>query len=401
MMIVTVCPTEATIDETLFTLGFASRVRNVSLNVARRNINAKSLEESLKVAKAEIREYRKKKVILEETVAELRKQVKKSAEKMTVQAEMRGKAVDEFKKSSEAQMQQLSKSNQELIIKMQEEKESRQKLQMESEALQKAVKKLNEQLRDSQKEKDRVTAILKQKEEREKEPLVLSHPATRTIFASAPSTQLGPPRREVFNAPQPRPARRITSISKVPEEPVGSNDRISTGDMDTTKSISAPPTTPTPSMTVSSTNIMSPLKVSSIPVRSFGSTTAASRNRTINRQNDLSNEEIGRGRQGSVSSITSGLSINSNVPASAPSISQSRTGRLKQAQTFSIESSASKSPVQSTSAEANNAFSIATIPQTTASSSSSSSSSTVALRTGMGARSKEALLRHQVLQCYF
>ena len=41
MMIVTVCPTEYTVEETLFTLQFAIRIKNISLGAIKR-VNAPS-----------------------------------------------------------------------------------------------------------------------------------------------------------------------------------------------------------------------------------------------------------------------------------------------------------------------------------------------------------------------
>lgn len=49
MMIVTICPTENSSDETLFALQFASRVRRIQLGPAHKNVSVKNLEETLKV----------------------------------------------------------------------------------------------------------------------------------------------------------------------------------------------------------------------------------------------------------------------------------------------------------------------------------------------------------------
>ena len=71
-------------------IGFASRVRNVSLGVARRNFNAKNLEEALKTSKLDNREVKKKNILLEEQINELKKQMKKLNEKMNNQEEIAG-----------------------------------------------------------------------------------------------------------------------------------------------------------------------------------------------------------------------------------------------------------------------------------------------------------------------
>lgn len=61
-MIVTVCPTAANVDESLFALQFAARARNVSLGPAQRNVGAKNLLEEGKELRARLREAARKKV---------------------------------------------------------------------------------------------------------------------------------------------------------------------------------------------------------------------------------------------------------------------------------------------------------------------------------------------------
>lgn len=73
MMIVTLCPTELTTEETLFSLHFATRVRNITIGAARKNVNAKNLEDALKSIKADLRETRMRKVSLEEQVLALKR----------------------------------------------------------------------------------------------------------------------------------------------------------------------------------------------------------------------------------------------------------------------------------------------------------------------------------------
>jgi len=165
MMIVTVCPTEATIEETMFTLGFASRVRNVSIGVARKNINVKNFEEALKFAKAEARDAKKSRLQLEETITDLKKQLKKTSEKMTIQTEAKGKAYEEAKKSNELQLQIIGKTNQELTAKLQEEKESKLKIQQEVELMHKTLKKANDQLKENLREREKLLLVIKQRED--------------------------------------------------------------------------------------------------------------------------------------------------------------------------------------------------------------------------------------------
>lgn len=82
MMVVTVCPTDITTDETLFTLQFATRVRNIVLGSAKKNAaNGKNLEDAMKNLKNLLKESKKKNQLLEDTNIELKKDIKKSSEK--------------------------------------------------------------------------------------------------------------------------------------------------------------------------------------------------------------------------------------------------------------------------------------------------------------------------------
>lgn len=82
MMVVTVCPTDTTSDETLFTLQFATRVRNIVLGSAKKNAaNGKNLEEAMKNLKNLLKESKKKNQALEDVNVELKKDMKKSTEK--------------------------------------------------------------------------------------------------------------------------------------------------------------------------------------------------------------------------------------------------------------------------------------------------------------------------------
>ena len=84
MMVVTVCPTDVTSDETLFTLQFATRVRNITMGAAKRNAaTGKNLEEAVKALKTELKESRKKRLQLEENIGEIKKEQRKTTDKST------------------------------------------------------------------------------------------------------------------------------------------------------------------------------------------------------------------------------------------------------------------------------------------------------------------------------
>ena len=68
MMLITVCPSDLTAEETLFTLQFAARIRNIQLGKARKNTHSsmKNLNDQVGSLKNELRESKKKRILLEE-----------------------------------------------------------------------------------------------------------------------------------------------------------------------------------------------------------------------------------------------------------------------------------------------------------------------------------------------
>lgn len=335
MMIVTVCPTESTIEETMFTLGFASRVRNVSLGVARKNINVKNFEEALKIAKNEIRDGKKSRLQLEETINDLKKQLKKTSEKMTTQTESKSKAYDEAKKSNELQLQLIGKTNQELTARLQEEREAKLKVQQEVELMQKTLKKANDQLKENLRERERLLLVVKQREDasikqQEKDtdsgkdsarnydkteksavtPMTpnsaltsstLSRPAVRASAAalSNSSGHLGPPRRDPresvssFAIPSRVPVRRLTTTTATSGIALatGRSDEDNTslnGDVITQSSAVSTPSKSVTSvydrLTLSNASQRSSRKAD-IPTTAFGSSIAPSSSRAARSYN--------------------------------------------------------------------------------------------------------------------
>jgi kinesin family protein C2/C3 len=95
MMIVTTCPTDYSAEETLFTLQFAARVRNINIGPAKRNFNTKNLEEAVKLLKAEIGSSQKNAKKMEDQIAELKRENKRLLEKNN---EIKIRAFDELKR---------------------------------------------------------------------------------------------------------------------------------------------------------------------------------------------------------------------------------------------------------------------------------------------------------------
>jgi hypothetical protein len=174
MMIVTACPTELTIEETLFTLQFAVRVRNISLGSAKRQVSTKNLEEALRVLKAEMKETKKRRMQLEETVQEVKRENKRLTDKAATITENKQRATEDARSKVDGQIQQLMRTNDEMKSRITEEKEAKQQAVQELDLVQKTLKKTQDQMKEINKDKDKILYQLKQKD-KDYEALKLLH----------------------------------------------------------------------------------------------------------------------------------------------------------------------------------------------------------------------------------
>lgn len=207
MLVVTLCPTEANLDETLFTLQFATRVRNINLGAAVRYSNTKNLEVTAKNLRIEVKELKKKKALLEEALAEAKKEIKRAGEKSTAPLESKVKAMEEGKRAAELLAQQLTKQLQEVTNRVNEEKLHSDKLTEEVELIQKNFKKALDQIKELKAENDRVSAMLKSKE-RELESVQAA--LLRNVHNAGSSSETSPmdrPSRQKVEQSPTRPVR--------------------------------------------------------------------------------------------------------------------------------------------------------------------------------------------------
>lgn len=163
MMLVTVCPTDLTSEESLFTLQFASRVRNITLGSAKRNSNAsvKNLEDQFLTLKSELKECKRKKMVVEEALLELKREKKRDGDKVNNQIETKVRQYEEARKTSDAIIAQLQKVNNENMLKLLKEREAKSTSAGEVEKLQKSVRKLQNQLAIITEERDELTLTVK------------------------------------------------------------------------------------------------------------------------------------------------------------------------------------------------------------------------------------------------
>ncbi len=190
MMIVTVCPTDLTFEETLFTLQFATRVRNITLGAAQRNSNSKNLEICVKNLRSELKEVKRKKATLDETISELRREQKRAQDRTTAPLEAKVKLLEESKKSLELVVNQLQRQLNDALVRLHEEREAKETSRSELELTQRNLKKALEQAKEHVLESERFSALLKNKE-RELESVksaLLRHINTGGKGVGTPST---------------------------------------------------------------------------------------------------------------------------------------------------------------------------------------------------------------------
>jgi hypothetical protein len=164
MMIVTLCPTELTTEETLFSLHFATRVRNITIGAARKNVNAKNLEDALKSIKMELRDTRMKKSVLEEQVLALKREVKSKSERTAIQLDSKTRTLDDTKKYADIQIQQYSRQNRELMTRLQEEKTERSQVSLELSATKRDLGKYRDKIKEISNEREILQRELKHKD---------------------------------------------------------------------------------------------------------------------------------------------------------------------------------------------------------------------------------------------
>jgi len=162
MMVVTVCPTDLTFEESLFTLQFATRVRNINVGAAQKQSNAKNLESSLKTLRNELKDAKKAKLASDEALLDLKKEQRKAPPTAVMEAKL--KSIEEARKAGEILMQQLNRQITECNVKLTDEKGEKEKLSNELTSTQRNLKKALEQLRDQTKENERLEQLLQERE---------------------------------------------------------------------------------------------------------------------------------------------------------------------------------------------------------------------------------------------
>jgi len=152
LMIVTLCPTDTTYEETHHGLEFAWRVRHIQRQPVQRNVQTKNLQEKLKQARAEILKITKKKEHAEEALALSKREYTAVSAKMSTMMENRLQNNNDMVKARDKRIEEMKLQNTNLSKRLETEKAVREKLQAESEELTRQAKRFESMVKNQQKE---------------------------------------------------------------------------------------------------------------------------------------------------------------------------------------------------------------------------------------------------------
>lgn len=159
MMVVAVCPTSGSFDETTHALNFATRVRRINIGSAKRNVASKNLEETVKQLSTELKSLARAKKKSEEQLSSLKRDHGRIQERLKTSSESRAKSVDEART-----LAVLKNSNAQMTSRWQKEKQLHEKAVSELEDAQNEAKKFQTQLSKMKREIDRLNKQIEDKE---------------------------------------------------------------------------------------------------------------------------------------------------------------------------------------------------------------------------------------------
>jgi len=159
MMVVAVCPTSSSVDESIHALNFATRVRRINIGSAKRNVASKNLEETVKHLNNELKSLAKAKKKSEEQLVSLKRDHTRIQDRLKSSSEARAKTDDETRTLSV-----LKNSNAQMTARWQKEKQLHEEAAAELEATQGASDKLKNKLSHAQRDIVRLTKMIDEKE---------------------------------------------------------------------------------------------------------------------------------------------------------------------------------------------------------------------------------------------
>eukprot|EP00559_Dactyliosolen_fragilissimus_P001821 CAMPEP_0184862676 /NCGR_PEP_ID=MMETSP0580-20130426/7092_1 /TAXON_ID=1118495 /ORGANISM="Dactyliosolen fragilissimus" /LENGTH=1285 /DNA_ID=CAMNT_0027360631 /DNA_START=179 /DNA_END=4036 /DNA_ORIENTATION=+ len=152
MMVVTVCPTADSFDESQHALQFATRVRRINLGSAKKNVSAKNLEETVKKLSSEMKLLAKAKEKTESQLHKLKRDHTRIQERLKSSQQSRKSSVDETRT-----LNALKVSNSEINSRWKKEKEMREQVSNDLEESQNELKRVQQDLMKVKREKESIS----------------------------------------------------------------------------------------------------------------------------------------------------------------------------------------------------------------------------------------------------
>lgn len=218
MMVVTVCPTSVTFDETQHALQFATRVRRIHIGSAKKNVTSKNLEETVKALTSELKMLAKAKERSEDQLSSLKRDHGRIQDRLKSSSESRAKAQDEART-----LTVLKQSNAQMTTRWQKEKQLHEKALLDLETHQDDAKRIQQQLSKTQRECIRLGNLV---EERETAQMMLKDELRKAKDASSAANL----RARKAQMLQSRPSNEVRKIKVAEDNPVVKTPRPSTVD---------------------------------------------------------------------------------------------------------------------------------------------------------------------------
>jgi len=160
LMVVAVCPTSLSSDETQHALQFATRVRRINVGSAKQNVTSKNLEQTVKDMSHQLRTLAKSKEKSEQQLKSLKKDHARIQERLRSSSESRAKSVDEGRT-----LAVLKSSNTQMTARWQKEKQLHEQVAEDLEAVQNDTKQLQMRFSKAQREITRLEKLVDEKDQ--------------------------------------------------------------------------------------------------------------------------------------------------------------------------------------------------------------------------------------------
>ncbi|KAL7518502.1 hypothetical protein ACHAWX_003323 [Stephanocyclus meneghinianus] len=242
MMIVTVCPSNLSYDESTFALKFATRVRRINLGTAHRNISAKNLEETIKNLNSQINLLSKSKERSDSQLLTLKREKERIQEKLDKASSSRANSKEEMRT-----LTVLRNSNHDITSRWQKEKALREEKTAELEKAQEELRRIQKDIVAVKRDHESLSKKLE-----EKEDIIFElKKDLRSVKEQLNTEKIRHRRAQVVHSRIPAPstaARSTTSLSHTSSIPIPSSYTRPNGTKRATNHTSPVPSSSSPNV---------------------------------------------------------------------------------------------------------------------------------------------------------